>query len=219
MAGKKGKQGKRAALVAILLVVGLVFTAVSALSNLNKTLLSMAEARAAQRALSEVNKALEEVMNKSLTYSDFVSVQYDASGAVSMLSANTILMNRIASDASRTAQANIDALAEQGIELPLGAALGTSVFSGKGPRVKFEILPVGTVHTNFVTEFETAGINQTRHKISLEATATVRIVIPTGAKLVTVRISALMAESILVGSVPDSFIQVGNTSDALNFAP
>lgn len=75
------------------------------------------------------------------------------------------------------------------------------MLSGKGPRVHFEILPVGTVKTGFVTEFESAGINQTRHKISLEATASVRIVVPSGARTVSVTTTALMAESILVGDV------------------
>ncbi len=213
------KKRRRAALVVLLLAAALVGTVVAAMSSLNRTLLSMAEARVAQRALGEVNKALEAVMDQALTYSDFISVQLDVNGAVSMLSANTILMNRIASDASATAQVNIDALSDRGIELPLGAALGSGLFSGKGPPVRFEILPVGAVSTRFVTEFESAGINQVRHKISLEATASVRIVIPTGAKAVTVHVMALMAESILVGSVPDSYIQVQDTSDALNFAP
>lgn len=83
--------------------------------------------------------------------------------------------------------------------------------------MRFEILPVGTVKTSFVTEFESAGINQTRHKISLEATASVRIVLPSGASTVTAHASALMAESILVGDVPQSYIQVDDTGDALNF--
>ena len=108
-------------------------------------------------------------------------------------------------------------LADEGIVLPLGSALGSGIFSGKGPRVRFEILPVGTVKTTFVTEFESAGINQTRHKISLEATASVRIVLPSGARTVSVQASALMAESILIGEVPQSYIQVPETGDALNF--
>ena len=119
-------------------------------------------------------------MHKSLDYEDFVDVHYDAEGEASMLSANTILMNRIAADAATAAQENIDTLADEGITLPLGSALGSGVFSGKGPRLRFEILPVGTVKTAFVTEFESAGINQTRHKISLEATASVRIVLALG---------------------------------------
>ena len=76
---------------------------------------------------------------------------------------------------------------------------------------------MGTVKTNFVTEFESAGINQTRHKISLEATASVRIVLPSGARTVSVQASALMAESILIGDVPQSYIQVPEVEDGLNF--
>ena len=76
---------------------------------------------------------------------------------------------------------------------------------------------MGTVKTAFVTEFESAGINQTRHKISLEATASVRIVLPSGARTVSVRASALMAESILIGDVPQSYIQVPEVEDGLNF--
>ena len=131
---------------------------------------------------------------------------------------NIMLMHpQVEQLAAIAAQENIDLLADEGIVLPLGSALGSGIFSGKGPRVRFEILPVGTVKTTFVTEFESAGINQTRHKISLEATASVRIVLPSGARTVSVQASALMAESILIGEVPQSYIQVPETGDALNF--
>ena len=210
---------KRRVVVAIVAVGAVCAAVFSAFSNLNRTLLAMAEARAEQRALSQINLAFEEIMHQSFEYADFVSVRTDAQGEISMLEANTILMNRLASDAARLAQERIDELAEEGISLPLGSALGASVLSGKGPRVHFEILPVGTVKTGFVTEFESAGINQTRHKISLEATASVRIVVPSGARTVSVTTTALMAESILVGDVPASYIQVAEVGDALNFAP
>lgn len=208
---------RRRLLIALVPLVALGFGAASALSNINATLIALAEARAQQRAMQQITLALEEVMNQSLDYADFVDVHYDAEGEASMLSANTILMNRIASEAAGAAQENIDTLAGEGIVLPLGSALGSGVFSGKGPRLRFEILPVGTVKTAFVTEFESAGINQTRHKISLEATASVRIVLPSGARTVTAHTSALMAESILVGDVPQSYIQVPETGDGLNF--
>ena len=211
------RRRRRRLLIALVPLAALGFGAASALSNINATLIALAEARAQHRAMQQITLALEEVMNQSLDYADFVDVHYDAEGEASMLSANTILMNRIASEAAGAAQENIDTLAGEGIVLPLGSALGSGVFSGKGPRLRFEILPVGTVKTAFVTEFESAGINQTRHKISLEATASVRIVLPSGARTVTAHTSALMAESILVGDVPQSYIQVPETGDGLNF--
>ena len=211
------RRRRRRLFAALILLAALGLGTATALSNINATLISLAEARAQQRAMQQITLALEEVMNKSLDYEDFVDVHYDTAGEVSMLAANTILMNRIASEAAAAAQEKIDTLAGEGIVLPLGSALGSGVFSGKGPRMRFEILPVGTVKTSFVTEFESAGINQTRHKISLEATASVRIVLPSGASTVTAHASALMAESILVGDVPQSYIQVDDTGDALNF--
>ena len=213
------RRWKKRLAVALLLCALVAAATAFAFSNLNRALISLAEARAEQRALMEISLALDEVMRESLDYADLVTVHSDAQGEVCMLSANTVLMNRIASEAATASQRNIDELAQEGIVLPLGSALGSGVFAGKGPRLRLEILPVGTVKTAFTTEFESAGINQTRHKISLEAMASVRIVLPSGARTVRVEASALMAESILVGDVPQSYIQVAETGDALNFAP
>ncbi len=212
--------GRKKRVILVGMILGaLIAGAVMGYVNLNRALISLAEARATQRATAEISLALEEVMDHSFTYEDFIHITSDDTGAVRMLNANAVLMNQIASEASEAAQRRINSLEEEGIELPLGAALGASAFAGAGPKIHFRILPVGTVLTSFVTEFESAGINQTRHKIILEATATVRIVVPGGTRTASVCVTALMAESILVGDVPDSYIRVDETGDALNFLP
>ncbi|MCI5765423.1 MAG: sporulation protein YunB, partial [Clostridiales bacterium] len=104
------------------------------------------------------------------------------------------------------------------IAVPLGAALKAPFFSSLGPRVPVRLSPVGSVSAAFATEFEAAGINQTRHKIWLEMRAVVRLVLPTGAKAVDVQTQILIAESIIVGDVPDSFINIPDPDSALNFA-
>ena len=81
------------------------------------------------------------------------------------------------------------------------------------------MLPVGSVHAEFHTDFQTAGINQTRHRISLQLTAQVQLVIPTGAQKVEVTTQVAMAESIIVGEVPDTFTDVGNDMDMLDLVP
>ena len=45
-----------------------------------------------------------------------------------------------------------------------------------------------------------------------------RLVIPSGAKQVSLGSQVLIAESIIVGDVPDSYVQVPDMGDALNFA-
>jgi hypothetical protein len=70
-----------------------------------------------------------------------------------------------------------------------------------------------------VTAFETAGINQTRHEISLEASTQMRIVIPTGAETVSITTIVPVAEAIIVGEVPDSYINVPDVDSMLNLIP
>ena len=172
--------------------------------NLSPILISMAEARARQLAVEAMNRAIAEVMDSSVTYTDLMRVSHDSSGRVSMLEANATLMNEIASAAALTAQSKLDTLADEGVGLPLFAALGIDLFSGAGPIIRVSITPVGAVSTRFVTSFESAGINQTRHEISLEASVVMRIVIPAGADSVSVSTYVPIAESIIVGSVPES---------------
>ena len=77
---------------------------------------------------------------------------------------------------------------------------------------------MSAVSAAFSTEFESAGINQTRHKIYLSLHTVVRLVIPSSARQVTLNGQMLIAESIIVGDVPQSFVNVPDASDALNFA-
>lgn len=200
----------------VLLLVGFVFYA---FSNLNPILISMAEAQARQLAVEAINTAIHEIMTDSVTYSDLMNVITDQQGNVSMIQANTLLMNDLATQAALTAQRNLEQLEAQGIELPLGSALGIGLFAGSGPTVRVSIVPVGSVTTRFVTAFESAGINQTRHEISLEASTLINIVIPTGASDVSVTNYVPVAESIIVGQVPDSFVNVPDLNGMLNMIP
>ena len=56
---------------------------------------------------------------------------------------------------------------------------------------------------------EEAGINQTRHTIFLKAATTLQIVAPTGNRSVEVEHQIAIAESIIVGEVPESYFQFG----------
>ena len=189
------------------------------LSNLNPIVVRMAEARARQLAVEAINQAAEEMMSPSLRYSDLVNVSTDEQGRVTMLSANTMMMNNLSSRAALTAQRNLAALADQGVSLPLGAALGIDIFSGAGPRFRVSVVPVGSVITRFETAFESAGINQTRHEITLEVSTLMRIVIPAGAKTVMMESTIPVAESIIVGQVPDTYLNVPNAQGILNLVP
>ena len=128
-------------------------------------------------------------------------------------------MNRLAAQASLLAQERLTAMGQKTVVVPLGSAIGLTLLAGAGPGIAVQILPVGSVQAAFSTDFTTAGINQTRHRISLVLTANVQIVIPTGAKNVQASTQMAMAESIIVGQVPDSFAEGGSDNSIIDLAP
>lgn len=187
--------------------------------NLTEVVLSLANARARSLAVQSLNEAAEETVQTGVGYDQLMNVTTGTDGSVRLIQANTAEMNKLAARASIIAQQRLESLEGQSVSVPLGSALGLTIFAGSGPRIRVQILPVGSVTTRFDTEFQTAGINQTRHKVLLTLSATIQLVIPTGASVVEASTQVAVAESIIVGQVPDSFVDVNNDSDMLNLIP
>ena len=203
---------------AALIILSVLLIAVLLEKNLEALILDMAYARAEAMTAEYINEAVREIMGGQITYEDMITVRTDGAGRVTMLQANAVRMNELATITAMQAQARLEGADAQSISIPLGAALGIPFFSALGPRVQVRIVPVSAVTTAFSTEFESAGINQSRHKIYLSLRAVVRLVIPSGARQVTLNGQVLIAESIIVGEVPQSYVNVPEMSDALNFA-
>ena len=200
---------------ALLLAAGLIALE----RNLSQTMLDMAFAEAYSMAVETLNRAVKLVTENEVEYAELVDAQTDAQGRVTMLRADTMRMNELAAKTALMAEDELNSVENQQVRIPLGAALGIKSLSGFGPKMSMQILPVGAVHANFDTEFESAGINQTRHRIFLTLRATVSLIIPTGSQVVEVESKIPIAESIVVGHVPDSFVDVNDQKDILDLAP
>ena len=210
-----GKKGRLILLSLLLAAAGLIVME----QNLSQTMLDMAYANAYSMAVETVNHAVSQLIDGGITYGELMDTRLDSQGQVTMLQANTMRMNELAAKTALLAELELNSYDNQFVEVPLGAALGIRFLSGFGPRVSVQILPVGAVHTSFQSEFESAGINQTRHKILLTLRTTVCLVVPMGSQMVDVNSSIPVAESIIVGQVPDSFVDVNNEEDMLNLIP
>ena len=205
----------------ILMALTILFAILMAILiiNLQPTALNLAEAKARALATDALNDAIASVMDQNIDYGDLMQITYDSTGKVSMLCANTMRMNELGSRIVLKAQSNLNAASAQVIRIPLGAASGMAIFEGTGPNISIKMLPVGSVNTEFKTEFQSAGINQTRHKIYLEATARVDLVLPNNAESIAIRTQVPVAESIIIGDVPDSYVDVADNEDMLNMIP
>lgn len=188
--------------------------------NLTRVVLSLAQAQARAMAVRILNEAAAELLaSGEVTYDALMHVTADESGRVRLIQANTPEMNRLAAKVSLMSQEKLQANRDQVVRVPLGSALGMTLFAGAGPKIEVQVLPVGSVQVAFHTDFQTAGINQTRHRVTLLLTAQVQLVIPTGARTVEASTQVAMAESIIVGEVPDTFTDVGEDMDMLDLVP
>lgn len=187
--------------------------------NLTQVTLSLAQANARTLAVTVLNDAVERVVRSGVSYDELIHVTQGAGGQISLLQADTAAMNRLAADAVALAQAQLESTDNQYVQVPLGSALGLTLLAGSGPKIRVQILPVGAISSRFDTEFQSAGINQTRHRIFLTLSAAVRLVIPTGAKTIEASTQVAVAESIIVGQVPESFVDVADNNDMLNLIP
>ena len=170
-------------------------------------MLAVSEETMRARTVTAVNEAVSETLADSMRYDDLVTVERSSTGEILALTANSYEINRIARDTAYLAQKKLQAMGEEGIRIPLGAFTGIEALAGFGPDVTIELIPVAVVTGRFVSGFESAGINQTRHSVYLEVTAEISVVLPGRKTNFSTLSQVLIAESVLLGDVPEVYIQ------------
>lgn len=176
--------------------------------SMTPTILDIAQVQVKAQTTQAVNEAVLSVL-QGVDYTDFVTVEKNSQNEVVLITANSNSVNQLARNASIVTQGKINTLFQQAISIPLGTLSGIPLLSQLGPDVNIVIDPVGTVQCSFVSHFETAGINQTLHRIYLNVSSTVDVIIPSSHQVVQIETPILVCETVIVGKVPDTFLQGG----------
>lgn len=159
--------------------------------------------------LNSTNKAVAEVLAESETaYNDIVKTERNAEGNVTSLHVDTVKINLLQSNIS-LAVSEIAAENETfSISIPIGTFLGSEYTNGYGPRVKLNAqLTSGTVVT-FSNEFREAGLNQVIHRIVFNIETSGRLVMLGKTDGLSVTASAVVAETVIVGVLPEALTNV-----------
>ncbi len=206
--GKKKKNRKvkiLAILLAILAVIGLLFLHFQ--RNVTRVLISISEATMRSSTTVAVNDAVYYTLSDEMRYEDLVTILRNDEGDIVSFSANPLKINKIARDTASISQSNLKNLSLNGIPIPLGALTGIEALAGLGPSIHFRIIPVSSVSCGFSSLFESVGINQTKHSIYLNVIADISIVMPSKTENFAVSTQILVGESVIIGKVPDTFLQ------------
>ena len=211
---KKGKRRFIKWLIALALIAILIFFYFQ--RNVTRVLISISEATMRASTTIAVNDAVYYTLSDDMRYDDLVTVTRNDLGDIVGLSANSLKINKIARDTASISQSNLKNLSLNGIPVPLGALTGIEAFAGLGPSIHFRIIPVSSVSCGFSSSFESVGINQTKHSIYLNVIADISIVMPSRTENFAVVTDILVGESVIVGAIPDTYLQsdiFGNKPD------
>lgn len=201
---KKYKKKNKFLRICILLIIPLIifdiFTTV-----IEPSLIAMCEIRANSIGVSVSTKAVKQVMEEVGYDIELVNLEKDNEGKIIALKANVVEMNYIASLIGSRTQQMYNELTESYVQIPIGNFTGNALLAGRGPRIKVKIMPVGTVGSDFKTEFVSSGINQTRHRVYLQVISNMRVIAPFSTKNIKVVNNVNVAETVLIGNVPSSY--------------
>lgn len=199
------------------LLIALVFFVVLAVAfafwmywrSMTPTILDIAAVQVQSESTRAINEAVLSVFESGVSYSDLVTIEKNTDNEVVLLTANSVLTNSLARNTSLLVQAKINKLFENSIEIPIGTLSGVPLLNEMGPNVCIAVSPVGSVSCSFVSEFASAGINQTLHRIYLNVNSRVDLIVPTLHHTVEICTPILICETVIVGKVPQTFLQGG----------
>jgi sporulation protein YunB len=175
--------------------------------HLKPTLLAIAEAKATLIATQVINNVINDRASLNIDAQNLVQVRVDSNGRVTLIQPNTMEFNRLAADTTIKVQDALQEITEEKISIPIGQVLGSQLLASMGPKITVTVIPIGTVQVQVIDKFEQAGINQTRHMVYLVATTQIRIVVPLVSKSVSVNTQVPIAEYVVVGEVPSTYVQ------------
>lgn len=170
-------------------------------------------AAARYQVRSQVTAAVEQwaardLQERGVDYSDFVTITRNEAGEITALSADMARLNLLRAELSAHL---LERLEDSQLELtiPVGSLLPLEPTWARGPELHLRALALGTASAEFESEFTSAGINQTRHRLWLELSVPVTVLLPGGGEELTVDSRLCVAETVIVGRVPQTWFQTG----------
>lgn len=144
-----------------------------------------------------------------IQYDRIVYFEKDLDGRITALKTNMSEINRLKTDILNIINDEILALDTSDIGIPLGSMFLPEFLSGKGPSIPVHILSIRNSDANFVSHFTEAGINQTLHQVNMEVSVDVAVLVLGETSSFTITSEVVVAETVIVGQVPDTLLQTG----------
>ena len=200
------KHKRRWILFILFLAAGFFLLKTIMVTRIDPLVSELARAEVADLASDLITQAInDQISSGNVQYQAMVTLERDYSGNITALTANMQEMNRLKTQLLSTLDASAQSLAREKISVPLGNITGIQLLSGRGPDIPIKIIAISSSDAVFRGEFEDAGINQTIHRIMMDVSLELVILLPNGTESERVTTDVCVAETVLLGDVPGSY--------------
>lgn len=183
-----------------------VVLALVAASHLRALLGNLAVTRVSNMVGQIVTNAVSNALaSGEIAYTDLITLEKGDSGSITALHSNMAEFNRLQSAVTQDVLTQLDQVADTNLDIPIGTLTGSALLVGRGPSITIRMQSVGSCSAHFENEFSQAGINQTTHRILLYVDVSVSILLPGFRTGTEVSSSFSVAETVIVGAVPDTY--------------
>ena len=215
----KRKHSKRKILFVVLLIISAFIAAVVAFIKYNVTpmILALSEERVRSLTADAVSMAVIDVMSQNNDV-EYLEITRDDKQNIKSVSVNSKTATILAEQIALTAQQYITDVGSDGIKIPLGSLSGMAVFTGIGPDINMRVYLVGSTHSEMISVFSAAGINQTLHRLYFTIHGNIAVAVPGIPSTIKVSAQVLMGETLIVGEVPPTYLQSTSVGDMLDLA-
>ena len=198
--------------VALLALIAAIAGFIALRNRLWPVVMSLAETQIRNTTSDLINDAIvEQIASGNIQYDRIVYFEKDLNGRITALKTNMAEVNRLKTDILNLINDQILAQDTDHLGVSLGSLVLPEFFSGKGPEIPVRILSIRNSDAGFHSYFSEAGINQTLQQLTMDVIVDVTILVLGQTKDFSVSSQVVVAETIIVGDVPDTYLQTGGS--------
>lgn len=193
-------------LACFFLSVAVLTLAIVATTHLRSLLGNLAVTRVSNMVGKMVTEAVRDAIDSGeIQYNTLIFLEKDANGGITALQSNMAEFNRLQSAITQDILERLGQVADTDLNIPLGTLTGSALLVGRGPSLSVRMQSLGSCSAHFENQFDQAGINQTTHRILLCVDVSMSILLPGFRTSTQVSNAFSVAETVIVGDVPDSY--------------
>lgn len=171
----------------------------------------LAETRVKNVTSDLANAAIyKQIEDGKIQYDRLVYFEKDLNGRITALKTNIGEVNKMKTDVLSIINDEIMELDSSDIGIPLGSLIFPELLSGRGPSIPVRVLAIRNSDATFESHFSQAGINQTLHQLIMEVTVSASILVLGETNTFTINSAMVVAETVIVGEVPETYLQSGS---------